>query len=70
MIKGSSILIYLFDFIILGKNGVPVAENFRLEESTIADAIQVGQVRVRTLYLSVDPYMVSDGLRSKPEFVF
>lgn len=70
MIKGSSILTYLFDFIILGKNGVPVAENFRLEESTIADAIQVGQVRVRTLYLSVDPYMVSDGLRSKPEFVF
>ncbi|KAM4666459.1 prostaglandin reductase 2 isoform 2-T2 [Amazona ochrocephala] len=40
-----------------GKNGVPVAENFRLEESTIADAIQAGQVRVRTLYLSVDPYM-------------
>ncbi|KFQ68185.1 Prostaglandin reductase 2 [Phaethon lepturus] len=40
-----------------GKNGVPVAENFRLEQSTIADTIQVGQVRVRTLYLSVDPYM-------------
>ncbi|XP_030900357.2 prostaglandin reductase 2 isoform X5 [Melopsittacus undulatus] len=41
-----------------GKHGVPVAENFRLEESTIADAIQAGQVRVRTLYLSVDPYML------------
>ncbi|NXG49882.1 PTGR2 reductase, partial [Psilopogon haemacephalus] len=40
-----------------GKNGVPVAENFRLEQSTIPDTIQVGQVRVRTLYLSVDPYM-------------
>ncbi|KAM9290307.1 prostaglandin reductase 2 isoform 1-T1 [Cariama cristata] len=40
-----------------GKNGVPVAENFRLEQSTIADMIQAGQVRVRTLYLSVDPYM-------------
>ncbi|KAM7109813.1 PTGR2 reductase, partial [Ciconia maguari] len=40
-----------------GKNGVPVAENFRLEQSTIADTIQAGQVRVRTLYLSVDPYM-------------
>ncbi|KFQ55690.1 Prostaglandin reductase 2, partial [Pelecanus crispus] len=40
-----------------GKNGEPVAENFRLEQSTIADTIQAGQVRVRTLYLSVDPYM-------------
>ncbi|KAM9238489.1 prostaglandin reductase 2 [Leptosomus discolor] len=40
-----------------GKNGAPVAENFRLEQSTIADTIQGGQVRVRTLYLSVDPYM-------------
>ncbi|NWU89319.1 PTGR2 reductase, partial [Upupa epops] len=40
-----------------GKNGVPVAENFRLEQSTIADTIQAGQVLVRTLYLSVDPYM-------------
>ncbi|XP_008937475.1 PREDICTED: prostaglandin reductase 2-like, partial [Merops nubicus] len=40
-----------------GKNGVPVAENFRLEQSTIADTIQAGQVRVRTLHLSVDPYM-------------
>ncbi|NWH76655.1 PTGR2 reductase, partial [Piaya cayana] len=43
--------------IILGKNGVPVAESFRLEQSTIPDTIQAGQVRVRTLYLSVDPYM-------------
>ncbi|XP_075610484.1 prostaglandin reductase 2 isoform X4 [Balearica regulorum gibbericeps] len=41
-----------------GKNGVPVAENFRLEQSTISDMIQVGQVRVRTMYLSVDPYML------------
>ncbi|XP_015720121.1 prostaglandin reductase 2 [Coturnix japonica] len=40
-----------------GKNGVPVAENFRLEQSTIPDTVQEGQVRVRTLYLSVDPYM-------------
>ncbi|XP_035756863.1 prostaglandin reductase 2 isoform X1 [Egretta garzetta] len=40
-----------------GKNGVPVAENFQVEHSTIADTIQAGQVRVRTLYLSVDPYM-------------
>ncbi|XP_040458151.1 prostaglandin reductase 2 isoform X3 [Falco naumanni] len=40
-----------------GKNGVPVAENFRLEQGTIADTVQAGQVCVRTLYLSVDPYM-------------
>ncbi|NXN99858.1 PTGR2 reductase, partial [Rhinopomastus cyanomelas] len=40
-----------------GKNGVPLAENFRLEQSRIADTIQAGQVLVRTLYLSVDPYM-------------
>ncbi|XP_056348879.1 prostaglandin reductase 2 isoform X3 [Oenanthe melanoleuca] len=40
-----------------GKNGVPMAENFRLEQSTIADTVQAGQVRVKTLYLSVDPYM-------------
>ncbi|XP_037994355.1 prostaglandin reductase 2 isoform X1 [Motacilla alba alba] len=40
-----------------GKNGVPVAENFRLEQSTISDTVQAGQVRVKTLYLSVDPYM-------------
>lgn len=55
--------------ITLGKNGVPVAENFRLEQSTIADTVQAGQVRVKTLYLSVDPYMVGDGLRAKPEIV-
>ncbi|RLW10459.1 hypothetical protein DV515_00002260 [Chloebia gouldiae] len=40
-----------------GKNGVPVAENFRLELSTIADTVQAGCVLVKTLYLSVDPYM-------------
>ncbi|XP_053801416.1 prostaglandin reductase 2 isoform X3 [Vidua chalybeata] len=40
-----------------GKNGVPVAENFRLEQSTIADTVQAGHVLVKTLYLSVDPYM-------------
>ncbi|KYO28442.1 prostaglandin reductase 2 [Alligator mississippiensis] len=40
-----------------GKNGVPVPENFRMEEVTIPDKIQEGQVCVRTLYLSVDPYM-------------
>nr|XP_048305113.1 prostaglandin reductase 2 isoform X4 [Myodes glareolus] len=40
-----------------GKNGNPVAENFRMEEVSLADNISEGQVQVRTLYLSVDPYM-------------
>ena len=52
----------LFDFIflsnILGKNGNPVAENFRVEEVNLPENINEGQVQVRTLYLSVDPYMV------------
>ncbi|KAB1277270.1 Prostaglandin reductase 2, partial [Camelus dromedarius] len=41
----------------LGKNGNPVAENFRVEEVNLPDNINEGQVQVRTLYLSVDPYM-------------
>ncbi|XP_013912814.1 PREDICTED: prostaglandin reductase 2 [Thamnophis sirtalis] len=40
-----------------GINGVPVAENFCMEEATLSDKIDEGQVKVRTLYLSVDPYM-------------
>ncbi|KAM5273755.1 prostaglandin reductase 2 isoform 3-T3 [Ctenodactylus gundi] len=40
-----------------GKNGNPVAENFRVEEVNLPDTINEGQVQVRTLYLSVDPYM-------------
>ncbi|XP_066487676.1 prostaglandin reductase 2-like [Tiliqua scincoides] len=40
-----------------GIYGEPVAENFRMEEATIPDKIADGQVKVRTLYLSVDPYM-------------
>uniref|UniRef100_UPI0037E8A8D1 prostaglandin reductase 2 isoform X1 n=2 Tax=Semicossyphus pulcher TaxID=241346 RepID=UPI0037E8A8D1 len=40
-----------------GKNGVPVPENFRLEEKTLAPDLKDGEVLVRTLYLSVDPYM-------------
>ena len=43
---------------VLGKNGNPVAENFRVEEVNLPDNISEGQVQVRTLYLSVDPYMV------------
>ncbi|KAL4656162.1 prostaglandin reductase 2 [Arapaima gigas] len=40
-----------------GKNGDPVPENFRVEEATLPEALTPGQVLVRTLYLSVDPYM-------------
>ncbi|XP_040333588.1 prostaglandin reductase 2 isoform X1 [Herpailurus yagouaroundi] len=40
-----------------GKNGNPVAENFRIEEVNLPNNINEGQVQVRTLYLSVDPYM-------------
>ncbi|XP_030786750.1 prostaglandin reductase 2 isoform X4 [Rhinopithecus roxellana] len=41
-----------------GKNGNPVTENFRMEEIYLTDNINEGQVQVRTLYLSVDPYML------------
>ncbi|XP_072485258.1 prostaglandin reductase 2-like isoform X2 [Notamacropus eugenii] len=40
-----------------GIHGVPVAENFRTEEANLPDKLNKGQVKVRTLYLSVDPYM-------------
>lgn len=40
-----------------GKNGNPVAENFRMEEANLPDTIKEGQVKAKTLYLSVDPYM-------------
>ncbi|XP_032036172.1 prostaglandin reductase 2 isoform X2 [Hylobates moloch] len=40
-----------------GKNGNPMAENFRMEEVYLPDDINEGQVQVKTLYLSVDPYM-------------
>ncbi|KAM7376171.1 hypothetical protein PAMP_005916 [Pampus punctatissimus] len=40
-----------------GKNGVPVPENFRLEEISLKPDLTDGDVLVRTLYLSVDPYM-------------
>lgn len=40
-----------------GKNGVPVPENFRLEDTTVPLDLKQGEVLVRTLYLSVDPYM-------------
>lgn len=37
---------------------MPVPENFRLEEITLVPDLKDGEVLVRTLYLSVDPYMV------------
>nr|XP_046269894.1 prostaglandin reductase 2 isoform X3 [Scatophagus argus] len=40
-----------------GKNGAPVPENFRLEETTLSPDLKDGEVLVRTVYLSVDPYM-------------
>ncbi|XP_027700624.1 prostaglandin reductase 2-like isoform X1 [Vombatus ursinus] len=40
-----------------GIHGTPVAANFRTEEANLPDKLNEGQVKVRTLYLSVDPYM-------------
>ncbi|XP_028251450.1 prostaglandin reductase 2 isoform X2 [Parambassis ranga] len=40
-----------------GKNGAPVPEHFRLEQVTLTPDLKDGEVLVRTLYLSVDPYM-------------
>lgn len=37
---------------------MPVPENFRLEETTLAPDLKDGEILVRTLHLSVDPYMV------------
>lgn len=40
-----------------GKNGHPVPGNFRVEETVKSSELKEGQVLVRTLCLSVDPYM-------------
>ncbi|XP_010895588.3 prostaglandin reductase 2 isoform X1 [Esox lucius] len=40
-----------------GANGEPVPSNFRVEETTVQPDLNKGQVLVRTLFLSVDPYM-------------
>ncbi|MEB4675416.1 NADP-dependent oxidoreductase [Enterobacteriaceae bacterium G50] len=37
-------------------HGEPVAENFRLEDTTISEPAE-GEVLLRTVYLSLDPYM-------------
>ena len=41
-----------------GSNGVPVPENFRMENQSIPLDLKEGEVLIRTLFLSVDPYMV------------
>ncbi|GCC35534.1 prostaglandin reductase 2 isoform X3 [Chiloscyllium punctatum] len=45
-----------------GKNGEPVAENFRVEVSYLPQDLQEGQVKVCTKFLSVDPYMIDPEL--------
>ncbi|XP_077477351.1 prostaglandin reductase 2 isoform X1 [Stigmatopora argus] len=40
-----------------GSNGVPDPGNFRLEETTLGPELGEEEVLVKTLYLSVDPYM-------------
>lgn len=40
-----------------GKDGIPAPENFCLEGMTLSPELKDGEVLVRTLYLSVDPYM-------------
>ncbi|KAL0969755.1 hypothetical protein UPYG_G00231850 [Umbra pygmaea] len=40
-----------------GSNGEPVPSNFRVEEATVQPDLKEGQVLIRTLFLSVDPYM-------------
>uniref|UniRef100_H3DPM1 Prostaglandin reductase 2 n=2 Tax=Tetraodon nigroviridis TaxID=99883 RepID=H3DPM1_TETNG len=40
-----------------GKDGAPEPGNFRVEETTLEPDLEDGEVLVRTLYLSVDPYM-------------
>ncbi|MGH0169368.1 UNVERIFIED_CONTAM: hypothetical protein FKN15_056766, partial [Acipenser sinensis] len=48
---------YLKRVFFKGKNGEPVPENFRVEEACLPADLNPGHVQVRTLYLSVDPYM-------------
>lgn len=51
-------IVKYLSFMQTGENGVPVPENFRLEDTTLVPDLKDGEVLVRTLYLSVDPYMV------------
>lgn len=50
--------VWLTLYLHLGTNSAPVPGNFRVEETTLAHDLEDGEVLVRTLYLSVDPYMV------------
>lgn len=54
----ASFPLWLTLYLHAGQNGAPVPENFRVEETTLAPDLDDGEVLVRTLYLSVDPYMV------------
>ncbi|XP_030642064.1 prostaglandin reductase 2 isoform X4 [Chanos chanos] len=40
-----------------GKNGQPAPENFHVEETSLSTDLKHGELLVRTLYLTVDPYM-------------
>ncbi|XP_076833797.1 prostaglandin reductase 2 isoform X2 [Brachyhypopomus gauderio] len=40
-----------------GKNGHPVPDNFRVEDTTLSTDLKQGEVLIKTLFLSVDPYM-------------
>ncbi|XP_060735970.1 prostaglandin reductase 2 isoform X1 [Tachysurus vachellii] len=40
-----------------GKNGHPSPDNFRVEDTSLCTELKQGEILVRTLYLSVDPYM-------------
>lgn len=50
--------VWLTLYLHLGKNSAPLPGNFGVEETTLAPDLEDGEVLVRTLYLSVDPYMV------------
>ncbi|XP_069805345.1 prostaglandin reductase 2 isoform X4 [Dendropsophus ebraccatus] len=45
-----------------GNDGEPATENFRLEETDLTEELTDGQVLARTLYISVDPYLLDPGL--------
>uniref|UniRef100_A0A4W5Q850 15-oxoprostaglandin 13-reductase n=1 Tax=Hucho hucho TaxID=62062 RepID=A0A4W5Q850_9TELE len=47
----------LLCFCFTGTNGEPVPGNFLMEEAIVEPFLKEGQVVVRTLFLSVDPYM-------------
>lgn len=52
-----------------GTDEEPVPGHFRVEEAIVGPFLKEGQVLVRTLFLSVDPYMVMHGWKEKLKFV-